>query len=439
MPKSRASFLAVLLGALLMGCGANPSGPGRSVRSSLPRTTNPQVSDTDRAIQTSGDTAFAFNCYRQLALEQGNVFYSPLSVSLALAMTWAGARTTTEQEMADALQYRLPQERLHPFFNALDAELNSRGQGAKGKDGQGFRLRVVSSLWGQDNHTFLSPFLDVLAQNYGAGLNLLDFNKPETAADAINRWIAEQTENRITELLSPEAIRGAALVLTNAVYFNAAWAHPFDNSATSDGALRMRDGSVVRVPMMRQTGSFRVGSGSFARCVAAPCAPAGLGFRAIELPYDGDQLAMLIVLPDVQPLDHLEASLSADTLAAIVASLAPGQVALQLPRWTFHSPALSLKTSLATLGMRQAFIADQADLSGMDGARDLFVSDVVHKAFVAVDESGTEAAAATGVIVAPTAMPVAPTPFVVDQPFIYMIRDTPTGALVFVGRVVDPR
>jgi serpin B len=438
-PRSRVSCLALLLGALLItGCGS--SEPGRLVKSSAPRATNPQVADADRSSQTDGNTAFAFNCYRQLASQQSNVFYSPLSISMALAMTWAGARNATEQEMAEALQYRLPQERLHPYLNALDLALNSRGQGAKGKDGKGFRLRVVNSIWGQEGYTFLPSFLDVLAQNYGAGMNLLDFNKPDAAAAAINRWIADQTENRITELLSPGALQDSvALVLTDAVYFNAAWAQPFDKSATSDGDFRLRDGSTVRVPMMRQAGQFRVGSGSFARCLVAPCAPMGLGFRALELPYDGDQLAMLILLPDVQPLDHLEASLSPAALSTIVASLKMSRVVLQMPHWTFRSPTLSLKTSLTTLGMPEAFDRERADFSGMDGVRDLFVSDVVHQAFVAVDEGGTEAAAASGVIVGPTSMPPAAAPFVVDQPFVYLIRDIPTGTIVFMGRVVDPR
>jgi serpin B len=438
--KLRTAVFVVLLGGLFLGCSSSGTAPGKLVQSSLPRVTNPQVSELDRTSQTDGDTAFAFDCYRRLAAQQDNVFYSPLSVSLALAMTWAGARTTTEIEMAKALQYRLPQERLHPFFNALDSELNSRGQGAQGKDGQGFRLRVVNSIWGQEGYTFLPTFLDVLAQNYGAGMRLLDFTQPQAAADAINRWIAEQTENRITQLLSADALKDAvAMVLTNAVYFNAAWAQPFAKSATSDGDFSLRDGSVIRVPMMRQTGEFRAGSGSFARCVVAPCAPAGLGFRAIELPYDGNQLAMLILLPDVQPLDNLEASLSPANLSAIVASLTPHQVALQMPSWTFRSPVISLKPHLTALGMPDAFVKGQADFSGMDGTRDLFVSDVLHQAFVAVDEAGTEAAAATAVIVGPTAAPGAPIPFVIDQPFVYLIRDIPTGTVVFIGRVVDPR
>jgi serpin B len=229
------------------------------------------------------------------------------------------------------------------------------------------------------------------------------------------------------------------MVLTNAVYFNAAWAQPFEKSATSDGDFRLRDGSTVRVPMMRQTATFRVGSGALFRCSGASRCGPGWGYQAIELPYDGDQLSMLILLPDAQPLDHLEASLSPDTLATIVASLKSTRVALQMPRWTFRSPVLSLKTPLANLGMRVAFDRDQADFSGMDGRTDLFVSDVAHQAFVEVDEAGTEAAAATAVIVGTTALPPAPISFVVDQPFLYLIRDNPTNTIVFVGRVVDPR
>lgn len=436
--KRRTPLLALVVGGFLIGCGSGPSSlaPGRLVMSSRPRVTNPQVSEPDRASQTTGNAAFAFECYRRLAAEQQNVFYSPLSVSLALAMTWAGARTATEEQMAAALQFRLTEDRLHPYFNALDLELNGRGAGGAGADGGEFRLRVLNSIWGQEGYEFLPSFLDVLAQHYGAGLRLLDFGKPEEAADAINRWIAEQTEDRIPELLSPDMFDDpVALVLTNAVYFNAAWEHPFKKAETEDGPFRLRSGQTVSVPMMRQTGSFRMGSGSLFRCGGARCP--GWGYRAIELPYDGEQLAMLIVLPEA--LDGFEAKLAPDTLDTVLNSLTQQNVALQMPRWTFRSPVLSLREPLTALGMEDAFLGDQADFSGMDGTRLLFVSDVAHQAFVAVDEAGTEAAAATAVIIGVTAAPVEPVSFVVDQPFLYLIRDIPTGAILFVGRTVDPR
>ena len=436
--KRWTSVVALLAGGALVGCGSDPSplAPGRLVQSSLPRITDPQVSAPDRASQTQGNTAFAFDCYRRLAAQEGNVFYSPLSVSLALAMTWAGARTTTEEQMAAALQFKLTQERLHPYFNALDLELDSRGQGSQGKDGGKFRLRVVNALWGQEGFEFLPSFLDVLAQHYGAGLSLLNFSKPEEAADAINNWIAQQTEERIPKLLTPEMVQGAALVLTNAVYFNAAWEHQFKKSETLDGSFRLGSGQTTIVPMMRQDASFRVGSGALLRCGATRCP--GSGYSAIELPYDGGQLAMLILLPEAQ-LSTLEANLNPSSLATILDSLTEQNVALQMPRWAFRSRVLSLTEPLTALGMKDAFLPQQADFSGMDGKRDLFVSAVAHQAFVAVDEAGTEAAAATSVIIGVTAAPVAPVPFVVDQPFLYLIRDIPTGAILFVGRTVDPR
>jgi serpin B len=434
--KRRTLLVALAVGGVLVACGSGSLEPGRLVRSSLPRITNPQVSAPDRASQTTGNTAFAFDCYRRLAAQEGNVFYSPLSVSLALAMTWAGARTSTEEQMAAALQFKLTQDRLHPYFNALDLELNSRGQGSKGKDGGEFRLRVLNAIWGQEGYEFLAPFLDVLAQHYGAGLRLLDFGKPEEAADAINKWIAQQTEDRIPELLSPDMFQGpVALVLTNAVYFNAAWEHQFKRSETLDGSFRLRSGQTVSVPMMHQTASFRMGSGSLFRCGTARCP--GWGYRAIELPYDGGELAMLIIVPDV--LDNFEAKLAPGVLATILDSLTEQSVELQMPRWTFRSPVLSLTEPLTALGMKDAFVVGQADFSGMDGRRDLFVSEVAHQAFVAADEAGTEAAAATSVNMELGAAPAAPVSFVVDQPFLYLIRDIPTGAILFVGRTVDPR
>jgi serpin B len=434
--KRRTSLVVLLVGGVLVGCGSGSLEPGRLLKSSLPRITNPQVSAPDRASQTQGNTAFAFDCYRRLAAQEGNVFYSPLSVSLALAMTWAGARTTTEEQMAAALQFKLTQDRLHPYFNALDLELNNRGQGSQGKDGGKFRLRVVNAIWGQEGFEFLPAFLDVLAQHYGAGMRLLDFGKPEEAADAINKWIAEQTEDRIPELLSPDMFQDpVALVLTNAVYFNAAWEHQFKKSETGDGSFRLRSGQTITVPMMRQTASFRMGSAALYRCGETRCP--GWGYRAIELPYDGGELAMLIIVPEV--LDNFETKLTPYTLSVILESLDQQNVALQMPRWTFRSPVLSLTEPLTALGMKDAFLPYQADFSGMDGKRDLFVSDIAHQAFVAVDEAGTEAAAATGVIIGVTAAPVAPVSFVVDQPFVYLIRDIPTGAILFVGRTVDPR
>jgi len=222
------------------------------------RVTRPDVSAQDRTELVNANNRFAFDLYHALReKEDGNLFYSPFSVSLALAMTWAGAWGETEQQMAEILHFTLPQDRLHPAFNALDLELARRGQEARGRDGKGFRLHIVNALWGQEGYQFLPEFLETLARHYDAGLRLLDFaGNPEAARGVINDWVNEQTEGRIRDLLPPGAIDTLTrLVLTNAIYFNAAWDRPFDPKATRDGAFYLLDGSQVTVPMMRRTAS----------------------------------------------------------------------------------------------------------------------------------------------------------------------------------------
>jgi len=339
-------------------------------------------------------------------------------------MTYAGARGETEQQMADTLHFVLAQNHLHPAFNGLDLELASRGEGAEGKDGEGFRLNIVNAIWGQEDVRFLSEFLDVLAENYGAGLRILDFASAlEESRVTINNWVSDQTEGRIEDLIPQGAISPATvLVLTNAIYFNAAWAEPFEERSTEDGTFHLLDGSEVTVPMMRQAKSFGYAEGD--------------GYQAVELPYDGWELSMVILLPEVGAFEPFEDSLGAERVDGIVKDLAHRQVALTMPKFEFES-GFSLKDSLAAMGMPDAFTG-AADFSGMTGSRDLFISEVIHQAFVSVDEAGTEAAAATAVMIAKMAMPEEPVEVAVDRPFLFLIRDIETGAILFVGRVIDP-
>jgi serpin B len=326
--------------------------------------------------------------------------------------------------MADALHYTLPQDRLHPAFNALDLALASRGEGAQGKDGEGFRLNVANAIWGQAGYAFLPEFLDVLAVNYGAGMRLVDYvQASEAARVTINDWVSEQTEGRIEDLIPAGAIDSLTrLVLTNAVYFNAAWSMPFQEDRTEDGPFTLLDGSAVTVPMMQQTESFGYGTGK--------------GYQAVELPYDGRELSMVLLVPDAGAFEAFEDALDVVQVERILGDLSPTQVALSMPKFEIES-SFSLADALAALGMPEAFSPD-ADFSGMTGDRDLQISDVVHKAFVSVDEAGTEAAAATAVIMKLTAMPAEPVQVAVDRPFIFAIRDIQTNTILFVGRVVDP-
>jgi len=285
MKKALISVLIVLLVLPLITCD-QPVG-GELVMSDKPRETAPDVSEADLALLIEGNSAFAFKLYQALREEEGNLFYSPHSISVALAMTYAGARNQTAEQMADTLQFLLEQERLHPAFNWLDAELASRGEGAEGKDGEGFRLNIVNAIWGQKDYSFLSTFLDVLAENYGAGLRILDFiNETEKSRLTINEWVSDQTEGRIKDLIPQGAIDALTrLVLTNAIYFNAAWEYPFDEDMTADGLFYLLNGEQVTVPMMRQTESFGYTEGE--------------GYQAVELQYDGNELSMVILLPEV--------------------------------------------------------------------------------------------------------------------------------------------
>jgi serpin B len=424
------SVLVVVALLGLVGCTGLGSGPGggqkavQSARSDKERVTSPAVAAPDLAELVGGNSAFAFDLYRVLEAKDGNLFYSPYSISLALAMTYAGARGETEQQMAHALHFVLPQERLHPAFNGLDLELARRGLGAEGKDEEGFRLHIVNAIWGQKDYKFLSEYLDVLAEQYGAGLRVLDFaGDPEASRVTINDWVSEQTEAKIEDLIPQGVINELTrLVLTNAIYFNAAWAEPFDPERTEDGPFYLLDGGQVTVPMMRQTASFGYAEGE--------------GYQAVELLYDGRELAMTILVPQAGAFEAFEDSLDAGRVDAIVRGLMYRQVALAMPPFEFES-GFSLKEALTALGMPAAFAGD-ADFAGMTGDRDLFISEVVHKAFVSVDEAGTEAAAATAVVMQKLGMPEEPVEVTVDRPFLFLIRDIETGTVLFVGRVVNP-
>jgi len=394
---------------------------GCVIRSTEQRITAPEVSDADVAKLVDGNTAFAASLYQQLRSEPGNFFYSPHSISSALGMTWAGARGQTEQDMATALHFNLPQSQFHPAVNALDLALASRGKGAQGADGGGFRLNIANALWGQVNYHFEPAFLDVLGQNYGAGMNIVDFEaQTQQAVDLINGWVAKKTENRIKDILSPSSVDSSTrLVLTNAVYFNAAWQTPFDAANTSAGPFTTDAGATVQVPMMH---------GSVETQYAI-----GADYAAVELPYDGGELSMVIVLPN--DLATFEPTLDGAKIDAIVGSMTGYMVDISMPTFEFESK-FGLVDPLTKMGMGVAF-SDAADFSGINGQGGLVITDVIHQSFVKVNEAGTEAAAATAVIVGETSVPQ-PAKIELDKPFVFFIRDFQTKAILFVGRVANP-
>ena len=394
-------------------------------KSALPRAVAPAVPASDLDALVAGNQAFALDLYRALREPGKNLLTSPHSISTALAMAFAGARNETESQMASTLHFTLPQERLHTALNGLDQLLASRGQGASGKDGLPFRLSVVNAAWGERTYQFEPPYLDTLAVNYGAGLNLLDFQgAPEASRLTINDWVASQTEDRIRDLLPASSITSLTrLVLTNAVYFNAAWAEPFALETTSDQPFTLLDGTQVQVPTMHASLDYKYAE--------------GVDWQAVELPYDGDELSMVALRP-MGELAAFEDGLDAAKLDAIVAALATQPVDLALPRFSFEWNS-SLKDALKSLGMEAPFAA-AADFSGINGGREpLSISDVIHKTFIGLDEAGTEATTATAVIMAGNGGPVDRVEMKLDKPFVFLIRDVQTGAVVFLGRVVDPR
>lgn len=400
------------------------------VRSSLQRLAAPSVADADKTALTTGNTAFALALYRQLASDAansgGNIFFSPLSVSEALAMTYTGARGATASEMAAALHFTLPQERLHPAFGWLDLELASRGQGAQGKDGQPFRLSVSNSLWGDAQSRFEAPFLDTLAQYYGAGMNVVDFRTAaEPSRMLINDWVAKKTEQRIKDLLPPGSLSTyTRMVLVNAVYFNAAWQSKFLKPATASTPFTKLDAATVQVDMMKQDLVLRYAAGS--------------DYQVAELPYDGGELAMLVILPAAGQFDRFEQAFGAATLDTILAALGSQYVRLSLPKFKV-SGGFSLKAAMQALGMQTAF-TEHADFSGISGSEALLIQDIFHKGYADIDENGTEAAAATGVVTGVTSVPEAPTiSFKADRPFLLFILDKKTNTIVFAGRVLDPK
>lgn len=410
---------ATLAGA----CDAASEAPTFSVAKSQKLRAAPTVSAEDRVAFSSDNAAFALKLFKQVEKFDKNVVISPTSISTALAMTYAGARGETERQMSGALEFKLPQARLHAAMNWMDQELANRGQGAKGADGGAFRLKMINALWSQSEGFVLNPeFLDVQAEHYGAGVNLLNFMKqPEQARVTINDWVANNTESKIKDLIAPGVIdSNTALVLTNAIYLNAAWKTPF-KEGTRDGTFERVAGAPVTVKMMNQAASLPA--------VETPT------FVAVALPYQDERLSMLVVVPKAGTYAEFEAALTSAVLDEVVASLRSQSVIVNLPRFKFDF-ALSLRPALSALGMPVAFVDGAADFSGIS-PESLHIQAVVHKAFIAVAEKGTEAAAATAVVIGRES---APQGLLVnaDRPFLFFLRDEPTGALLFMGRVMDP-
>ncbi|MCU4741046.1 serpin family protein [Natronoglomus mannanivorans] len=402
--------------------------------------TDPEIDEESLARQVRGNVDFSLDLLAQLRTEapDENLFYSPYSVSVALAMTYAGARRETATEMADALRYELGQDDLHPAFGALEAEFarrNEDGQevaNAWGEenededenedDGPAFEFTTANAVWGQDGYGFSEEYLELLEAYYGAGMELVDFSgSPEEARQQINEWVEAQTNDRIEDLLPEGSIDAATkLVLTNAIYFVGKWEYPFSEEDTESGTFTALDSTESEVPLMFQSTKL-----SYAEID---------GHQLVELPYANRDTSMVVILPAEGEFEAFENEFTVDRLATMLEEASTAIVDLTLPTFGIESE-FSLVETMQELGMERAF-GGGADFSGMDGSGGLFVDDIVHQSFVEVDELGTEAAAATAVIMAESAPPDH-VEMVVDRPFLFYIRDRPTETPLFVGRVVD--
>jgi serpin B len=407
---------AASIACLMVSCGQDYA----DIASSAARDTSP--SDADVPELTKDEADFAFDLYRAKvgADASSNVFFSPYSISVALAMTYAGAGGDTAAQIASAMHFTLPPDRLHAAFDALDLALASR---------EDVKLAIANSVWGQRTLGYGPAFLDTLAVDYGSEVRGVDFiHDSAQATNTINTWVSGETNGKIQNLFQAGALDASTrVVLVNAIYFDAGWNTPFDPQGTTPSTFTKNDGSTVTVPMMHE--------GLAARVAFEPT------YTAADIPYAGGKTSMLVIMPADGQFAAIESSLTGDFLAQVVASLSPsgGGGTLGLPKLELDGKSFSLKPALQALGVADAF-TPLADFSPMVTSEKVAVADVVHQAYVRVDENGTEAAAATAVATADAGVSGGPAPknVIVDHPFFFVLRDIPTGAVLFVGRVLDP-
>ncbi len=436
-PRLFACAISVMLiASCLAGCDASEDAAVDMAASLQERVLSPDVPLGDLGELAAGNNAFAFDLYQAIRDGEENLFYSPYSISVALAMVYAGARGQTERQMAETLHFDLPQEQLHPAFNTLDLALDSRGHATtrevsgESVEEVAFRLNTANAVWGQAGYSFRPEYLDLLALSYGAGVRLVDFQANAPAAvGAINQWVSEETEGRIREVVD-ELSEDTRLVLANAIYFNAQWALPFAEASTKDEPFYLLGGDEEKVPLMHQWDDFLYTEAD--------------GYQAIQLPYHYGEVAMVILLPGEGRFREIEERLTGDWVQSVVAGLREHDVILTMPKFRVETPVLNLAGTLSAMGMPDAFSLPDADFSGITESQPpLYIGRVLHKAFVDVDEEGTEAAAATVVemlVGAALDEPTEPPPIImrIDRPFIFLIRDIETNTILFVGRVMNP-
>ncbi len=375
----------------------------------------------------SGNNDFAFSLFQVLNQDdlEKNLVFSPYSISLALAMTYGGARGETADEMKAVLQISQTDNIYNKAWNNLDQWLSIRA--AEQEDNEdGFKLRITNEIWAQQDYPFLETYLEQLARYFGAGIQTTDFEQfPEESRIAINNWVANETEEKIKDLIPQGAIHPLTrMALVNAILLNAPWQIPFDEENTSEAAFHLLDGSNVDVAMMMKTQDL-----SFF---------ADETLKMVELPYSGGQLSMLLVMPSENTYSEFSEQFNNQVLNDLLIKNNFGKVKISLPRFYMDEDFI-LNEKLEKMGMLQAFDPDQADFSGMESSKELYIDKVIHKATIEVDEAGTEAAAATAVLMAAKGFnPEEPVEIIFDHPFFFIIRDRESGAILFFGQVVVP-
>lgn len=428
------AFLFIVI--VIAGCtGTAPVVPGSQDGQVTPETTiSPAIPDagtlTDTLTVTDANNRFAFDLYSRLAREDGNagsnLFFSPYSVSSALAITYEGAGGRTAEEIRSVLYFPQNDTARRDGFFTMNSGINTGDSG--------YSLRTANALWAEKTYPFLTEYTGISERYYGANTTNLDFiGHPEESRKTINSWVEDKTEDRIKDLIPAGVIDPMTrLVITNAIYFKGNWVKQFDRNKTADAEFRTAPGKAMTVPMMQRTDEDAV----FLYAENS-------GIQMLSMPYDhtsGKQLSMVILLPKDGTLTGTEASLNSGMLSAMLQSAESRRVMVYLPKFSVKTRYTEMGRTLAAMGMPTAFSAG-ADFSGMDGRKDLFISDVIHQAYVDVNEEGTEAAAATAVIMKLAAAPADPEPvpvFRADHPFIFLIRDDETGAILFMGRIMNP-
>ncbi|MDD8050568.1 MAG: serpin family protein [Verrucomicrobiota bacterium] len=353
--------------------------------------------------------------------EEGNLFFSPLSISTTFAMATAGARGETLDEMLAALGWtQIPQDELHSRYEEMRRRIDALSEAGD------LELVLANAIWPERTHAFLPEYLGLLKERYAAGVTPLDFaNETEAARQEINAWVERQTRSKIKELLQKGTLDILTrMVLTNAVYFRGTWAEPFREELTTPGPFYVTPDTPIQVPMMKATVTVGVEEVE--------------GATLIELPYRGDELSMVVILPEKgRSIGRMEESLEGLVREVSKRRFDRSKRLVTMPKFRMTNQ-FSLADTFAAMGMKLAFTRS-ADFSGMDGTRWLYITGVYHKSYVDVSEKGTEAAAATGIVIGTRSAPMPQEPVVIDRPFWFGIRDRVTGGILFLGRVVEPQ